>query len=61
MRRFELTAEDEAKARSIVVPEEEVEGWVKGAIRSLGRDGLKYLGFRKEKKPSPVGDEEVLE
>jgi import inner membrane translocase subunit TIM54 len=61
MRRFELTAEDEAKARSFVVPEEEVEGWVKGAIRSLGRDGLKYLGFRKEKKPSPVGDEEVLE
>ena len=61
MRKFELTAEDEARARSIVVPEEEVEGWIKGGIRSLGRDGLKYLGFRKEKKPSPVGDEEVLE
>jgi import inner membrane translocase subunit TIM54 len=61
MRKFELTAEDEARARSIVIPEEEVEGWIKGGIRSLGRDGLKYLGFRKEKELSPVGDEEVLE
>ena len=61
MRRFELSAEDEVRARSIVVPEEEIEGWIKGGLRSLGRRGMQAIGFAKEKKPD-VGDddEEVL-
>lgn len=50
MRRFELSLEDEERALSIVVPEEEVEGWLKGGLRSLGRSGKEYLGFGKEKK-----------
>ncbi|KAH8203970.1 hypothetical protein TruAng_001912 [Truncatella angustata] len=37
MRRFELSPEDEARAREIVVPEEDVEGWLKGSFRSLYR------------------------
>ncbi|KAI1846671.1 hypothetical protein JX265_009026 [Neoarthrinium moseri] len=37
MRRFELQPEDEARAREIVVPEEEIEGWIKGSLRSLYR------------------------
>jgi len=60
MRRFELSAEDEARAKTIVVPEEEIEGWIKGGIRSLSRQGLRYLGFGKEKKPANE-EEEVLE
>ncbi|KAK0619984.1 mitochondrial import inner membrane translocase subunit tim-54 [Immersiella caudata] len=39
MRRFELLPEDEARARQIVVPEEEVEGWTKGHLRQLYRWG----------------------
>jgi import inner membrane translocase subunit TIM54 len=61
MRRFELTAEDEARARSIVVPEEEVEGWIKGGLRSLGKMGLQAVGLGKKEKVSRVEDEEVLE
>lgn len=63
MRRFELSAEEEARVKAIVVPEEEVEGWIKGSLRSLGRHGLKTMGFTKEKKQDPItGDEEeVLE
>ncbi|KAI0139972.1 mitochondrial import inner membrane translocase subunit Tim54 [Hypoxylon sp. NC0597] len=37
MRRFEIQPEEEARAREIVVPEEEVEGWIKGSFRSLYR------------------------
>lgn len=37
MRRFELLPEDEARARAIIIPEEEVEGWIKGSLRSLWR------------------------
>lgn len=37
MRRFELLPEDEKRARELVVPEEEVEGWIKGSFRSLYR------------------------
>ncbi|KAI2629472.1 mitochondrial import inner membrane translocase subunit Tim54 [Xylaria nigripes] len=37
MRRFELRPEDETRAREIVVPEEEVEGFIKGSLRSLWR------------------------
>ncbi|CZR62046.1 related to TIM54 (component of the mitochondrial TIM22 translocase) [Phialocephala subalpina] len=62
MRRFELTPEEETRAKAIVVPEEEVEGWIKGSLRSLGREGLKAVGFGKEMKQTPAeGDEEVLE
>ncbi|KAH7403553.1 mitochondrial import inner membrane translocase subunit Tim54 [Cadophora sp. MPI-SDFR-AT-0126] len=62
MRRSELTPEDEARARKIVVPEEEIEGWIKGGIRSLGREGVKLLGFGKEKlKPVGTDGEDILE
>ncbi|KAH8650049.1 mitochondrial import inner membrane translocase subunit tim-54, partial [Xylariales sp. PMI_506] len=37
MRRFEILPEDETRARQIVVPEEEIEGWIKGSLRSLYR------------------------
>lgn len=62
MRRAELTLEDEVRARAIVVPEEEVEGWIKGGIRSLYREGKAYAGFGKERKPILAeGGEESLE
>jgi len=53
MRRFELSAEDEARARSIVVPEEEIEGWIKGSLRKLGRTGKEYF-FGEKKKKTPA-------
>jgi mitochondrial import inner membrane translocase subunit TIM54 len=61
MRRAELTPEDEAKANSIVVTEEEIEGWIKGGLRKLRRRGLAALGFGSEKKKAPAveGDEEL--
>ncbi|KAJ1334170.1 TIM54-like protein [Microdochium nivale] len=37
MRRFELRPEDEERARQVVVPEEEIEGWIKGSLRELYR------------------------
>ncbi|KAI0882894.1 mitochondrial import inner membrane translocase subunit Tim54 [Annulohypoxylon maeteangense] len=37
MRRFEIQPEEVARANEIVVPEEEVEGWIKGSFRSLYR------------------------
>lgn len=37
MRRFEIQPEEEARAKEIVVPEEEIEGWIKGSFRSLYR------------------------
>ena len=37
MRHFELTREDEARAAAIVVPETEVEGWIKGSLRAAWR------------------------
>ncbi|KAI0184886.1 mitochondrial import inner membrane translocase subunit Tim54 [Xylaria flabelliformis] len=37
MRRFEISPVDEARARAIVIPEEEVEGFLKGSLRSLWR------------------------
>ncbi|TWU78003.1 mitochondrial import inner membrane translocase subunit tim54 [Metarhizium rileyi] len=39
MRRFEIQPQDEERAARIVVPEEEVEGWIKGRLRSLWRWG----------------------
>lgn len=35
MRRFEIQSEDEARAQKIVVPEAEIEGWVRRNLRSL--------------------------
>ncbi|CAJ2512598.1 Uu.00g007170.m01.CDS01 [Anthostomella pinea] len=37
MRRFEMQPADEARAKEIVVPEEEIEGWIKGSVRSTWR------------------------
>lgn len=39
MRRFEITPEWEAKAAAVVVPETEIEGWIKRSCRSLWRWG----------------------
>ncbi|TVY51475.1 Mitochondrial import inner membrane translocase subunit tim54 [Lachnellula cervina] len=60
MRRFELSAEDEERARSIVVPENEIEGWIKGGIKSLGKEVWRWTGIGVEKKPfANVGDPDV--
>ncbi|KAK2043718.1 hypothetical protein LZ31DRAFT_316116 [Colletotrichum somersetense] len=55
MRRFEIRPEDEERARQIVVPEEEVEGWIKGSLRSLGRWGWDVVSGDRRKGPN-VGD-----
>ncbi|KAL7936801.1 mitochondrial import inner membrane translocase subunit Tim54 [Trichoderma chlorosporum] len=39
MRRFEMQPEDDARAQKIVVPEAEIEGWIKRNLRSLYRWG----------------------
>ncbi|KAL2267097.1 hypothetical protein VTJ83DRAFT_4374 [Remersonia thermophila] len=57
MRRFQLTPDDEARARAIVVPEEEVEGWIKGKFRQLYRWGVRKA-FEK-KKLTPLDDKDV--
>jgi import inner membrane translocase subunit TIM54 len=57
MRRFQLLPEDEERARKIVVPEEEVEGWIKGSLRGLYRWGAK-AAFEK-KKTTPLEDKDV--
>ncbi|KAH8886900.1 hypothetical protein GQ53DRAFT_844476 [Thozetella sp. PMI_491] len=56
MRRFELQPEDEARARTIVVREEEVEGWIKNSLRHLYRWGAQQ--FVKEKKSVVLVDDE---
>lgn len=48
MRRFEITSEDAQRAAQIVVPEEEIEGWIKGSLRSMWRWGASAL----ESKPT---------
>ncbi|KAK2026927.1 hypothetical protein LX32DRAFT_459117 [Colletotrichum zoysiae] len=55
MRRFEIRPEDEERARRIIVPEEEVEGWIKGSLRSLGRWGWDAVGGDRRRGPN-VGD-----
>lgn len=57
MRRFELLPEDEERARRIVVPEEEIEGWIKGRLRQLYRWGTRKA-FEKEKR-TPLDDKDV--
>jgi import inner membrane translocase subunit TIM54 len=61
MRRFELSTEDEARARSIVVPEEEVEGWIKGGLRRLAKKGSQAVGLGNKEKAARGEGEEVLE
>ncbi|KAK0643361.1 mitochondrial import inner membrane translocase subunit Tim54 [Cercophora newfieldiana] len=56
MRRFELLPEDEARARQIVVPEEEIEGWTKGKFRKLYRWGASK--FQKQ-QTVPLTDADV--
>jgi import inner membrane translocase subunit TIM54 len=60
MRRFQLSPEDQAKANAIVVPEEEIEGWIKGGLRSLARKGKVAAGFGKNKRKEE-NDEEFSE
>lgn len=57
MRRFELLPEDEKRAAEIVVPEEEIEGWIKGSLRSTWRWAAKKIEGDKDKIPN-VGDVE---
>ena len=54
MRRFEVTEEVEARARQILVPEEEIEGWIKGSLRSLVRWGMG--SFQEKNKMPEVGN-----
>ncbi|KJZ76639.1 hypothetical protein HIM_03975 [Hirsutella minnesotensis 3608] len=54
MRRFEIRPEDAERVAAIVVPEEEVEGWIKGSLRSVWRWGARSLE-NKPKGPN-VGD-----
>ncbi|OLN87891.1 Mitochondrial import inner membrane translocase subunit tim54 [Colletotrichum chlorophyti] len=55
MRRFEIRPEDEERARQIVVPEVEVEGWIKGSLRALGNWGWQVIKGEERKGPN-VGD-----
>lgn len=57
MRKAELTAEEEERAKRIVVAEEEIEGWIKGSLRSVGRAGMQWFAGDKEKKPWEQGNE----
>lgn len=61
MRKAELTPEEEERAKTIVVPEEEIEGWIKGGIRSAWRNGMSYLGFGKKPQEKAESAEEILE
>jgi import inner membrane translocase subunit TIM54 len=56
MRRFELLPEDEERVRRIVVPEEEIEGWIKGKFRQLYRWGARKA-FEKKVAPLVEKDE----
>ena len=57
MRRFELQPADEERARTIVVPEEEIEGFVKGNLRQLYRWGARQVAGDTKKMP-PIGDDD---
>ncbi|KAG8166879.1 hypothetical protein KVR01_002568 [Diaporthe batatas] len=57
MRRFELLPEDEERARGIVVPEEEVEGWTKGHLRALWRWTASNFQKEERKVPTSFDDE----
>lgn len=55
MRRAELSREYEEIANQIVVPEEEIEGWIKGSVRSLWRSCKTHVGLGRDKK-KPMSD-----
>ena len=57
MRRFELLPEDEERARGIVVPEEEVEGWTKSSLRALWRWTVSNVQKEERKVPTSFDDE----
>lgn len=57
MRRFELLPEDEERARGIVVPEEEVEGWTKSHLRALWRWTRSNFQKEEQKVPTSFDDE----
>lgn len=52
MRRFELLPEDEKRAAEYVVPEEQVEGWIKGSLRSMWRWAATSLEGKKDPIPN---------
>lgn len=54
MRRFEMQPEDEARAQKIVVPEAEIEGWIKRNLRSLYHWGAS--SFASKPKGPNVGN-----
>lgn len=53
MRKAELSAEEEERAKGIVVKEEEIEGWIKGGVRALGRWGIGALGWGEKRGLKP--------
>lgn len=57
MRRFELLPEEEKRARGIVVPEEEVEGWTKSNLRALWRWTVSNFQKEERKVPTSFDDE----
>lgn len=57
MRRFELLPEEEERARGIVVPEEEVEGWTKSNLRALWRWTASNFQKEERKVPTSFDDE----
>ncbi|KAK3491941.1 mitochondrial import inner membrane translocase subunit tim-54 [Neurospora crassa] len=57
MRRFALTSEDEDRVSKIKVPEEEVEGWIKGSLRKACHWG--YDKAFNKKKLVPLEDKDV--
>jgi import inner membrane translocase subunit TIM54 len=59
MRRFELSPDDEARARALVITEEEIEGWTKRSLRSAWRWGVrKWRGEDGWRAPRIEGGEE---
>lgn len=54
MRRYEMLPEDEERAKAIVVPETEIEGWIKGTVRSMVRWGVS--AFESKPKGPNVGN-----
>jgi import inner membrane translocase subunit TIM54 len=56
MRRFEITAEEEERSKGIFVPEIEIEGWMKGGLRSLGRSVIDLVGLGEKKHVKSGGE-----
>ncbi|KAJ2902260.1 hypothetical protein MKZ38_000801 [Zalerion maritima] len=54
MRRFQIEAEDEKRAKTQFVKEEEIEGFMKGSLRSFWRWGVSSFGPEEKKPPIPL-------